>query len=140
MCRKRSLTAVCRRRKLALKPEGLLAASFSFNGQDTYSGEDWIYPGFASYPLKFVIERARQHGLTGYPLIWTNTYDHYWMVFAHHAHAQRVSWLGDVSGEQRMLRILELTKELNDLRRKYAEKKEKLAEANLELSKLRDDP
>jgi len=126
--------------KLALKPEGLLAASFSFNGQDTYSGEDWIYPGFASYPLKFVIERARQHGLTGYPLIWTNTYDHYWMVFAHQAHAQRVSWLGDVSGEQRMLRILELTKELNDLRRKYAEKKEKLAEANLELSKRRGDP
>ena len=48
--------------------------------------------------------------------------------------------VGDVNGEQRMLRILELTKELNDLRRKYAEKKEKLAEANLQLSKLRDDP
>lgn len=24
--------------RLALKPEGLLAASFSYNGQDTYSG------------------------------------------------------------------------------------------------------
>ena len=87
-----------------------------------------------------MIERARQHGLTGYPLIWTNSYDHYWMVFAHDAHAERVSWLADISGEQRMLRILELTKELNDVRSKYAKTKEKLAEANLELSKRRDDP
>ncbi len=132
--------------KLALKPEGLFAASFFSNGQDTYNGDDWTYPGFASYPVKFVIEKARQHGLTGYPLIWTNNYDHYWMIFAHQTHADQVSWLGDVSGEQRMLRILELTKALNDLRLKYAKTKEKLKEADLELSNLRgekrspDDP
>jgi SAM-dependent methyltransferase len=125
--------------KLALKPEGLLAASFFSNGQDTYSDDDWTYPGFASYPMKFVIERARQHGLIGYPLIWTNTYDHYWMVFAHDAHAERISWLADVSGEQRMLRVLELTKALNDVRLKYAKTKEKLKEANLELSRLRGE-
>lgn len=35
-----------------------------------------------------------------------------------------------------MLRILELTKALNDLRRKYAKTKEKLKEADLELSNL----
>lgn len=125
--------------KLALKPEGLMAASFFSNGRDTYDGHDWTYPGFASYPVKFVVESARQHGLTGYPLIWTNGYDHYWMVFANDERAERVSWLGDVSGKQRMLRILELTRELNDLRRKYAATKEKLKAAGLELSNLRAD-
>ncbi|MGC1678244.1 MAG: class I SAM-dependent methyltransferase, partial [Candidatus Binataceae bacterium] len=125
--------------KLALKPEGLFAASFFSNGRDTYSGDDWIYPGFAPYPVKSVVERARRHGLTGYPLIWRNGYDHYWMVFAHEAHAGRVSWLGELSGEQRMLRILELAKELDDLRVKYAKTKGKLKEADLELSKLRGD-
>ena len=125
--------------KLALKPGGLLAASFFSNGHDTYSGHDWTYPGFAAYPVKFVVERARQHALTGYPLIWTNRYDHYWMVFAHDTHAERVSWLGNLTGEQRMLRILELTKELNDVRHKYANTKEKLKAANVELSHLRDD-
>jgi SAM-dependent methyltransferase len=125
--------------KLGLKPDGLFAASFFSNGHDTYSGHDWTYPSFAPYPVKFVVERARQHALTGYPLIWTNRYDHYWMVFAHDAHAERVSWLGDVSGEQRMLRILELTKELNDMRRKYVKLKETLKEADLELTHLRGD-
>jgi hypothetical protein len=125
--------------QLVLKPEGLFAASFFSNGRDTYDGADWIYPGFAPYPVKFVIEKARQHGLIGYPLIWKNGYDHYWMVFAHQAHAGRVSWLGDVSGEQRMLRILELAKELDVLRVKYAKTRDKLKEANLELSKLRGE-
>ncbi|MGH7782070.1 MAG: class I SAM-dependent methyltransferase [Candidatus Binataceae bacterium] len=125
--------------KLALKPEGLFVASFFSNGRDTYSGDDWIYPRFASYPLKFVVERARQQGLHAYPLIWKNGYDHYWMVFAHDAHAERVSWLGDLTGEQRMLRILELTNELNSVRRKYTKTKEELKEASSELSKSRRD-
>lgn len=124
--------------KLALMPEGLFAASFFCNGDETYSGHDWIYPGFASYPVKFVVKRARQHGLTAYPLIWTNGYDHYWMVFAHDTHAEQVSWLGDLSREQRMLRILELTKELNDMRCKYLKAKEQVKDANLKLSKLGD--
>lgn len=125
--------------KLALKPEGLFAASFFSNGHDTYDGDGWIYPRFAPYPVKFVLEKARQHGLTGYPLIWRNGYDHYWMVFAHQAHAGQVSWLEEVSGEQRMLRILELAQELDSVRVKYAKTKDKLKEANLELSKLRGD-
>jgi hypothetical protein len=62
--------------KLALKAEGVFAASFFSNGRDTYSSHHWTYPGFASYPLKFVIERARLHKLTGRHLIWANSYDH----------------------------------------------------------------
>lgn len=125
--------------KLALQPEGMFAASFFANGDEIYIGQDWVYPGFASYPFKFVVERARQHGLTAYPLVWANVYGHYWIVFAHAAYAERISWLGDFGGEQRMLRVLELTRELNDVRMKYAKIKEKLAEANLELSNARGD-
>jgi hypothetical protein len=123
--------------KLALKPEGMFAASFFAEGEEIYSGADWLYPGFASYSFKFVIERARQHGLIAYPLVWANVYGHYWVVFAHDAHAERISWLADFGSEQRMLRVLELTKELNDVRLNYAKTKEKLAEAEQELANLR---
>jgi hypothetical protein len=61
----------------------------------------------------------------------------YWMVFVHDAHAEWVSWLGDLSGDQRMLRILGLTKDLNDLRVKHAKTREKLIAADLELATLR---
>jgi len=130
----RCLSAV----KLALKPDGMMAASFFSNGNEIYSGQGWIYPSFASYPFKFVVELAHQHGLTAYPLVWTNGYGHYWMVFAHDTHAEQISWLKDANGEQRMLRILELMKELNETRRKSAQIKKELAAANLELSSLRN--
>jgi len=112
----------------ALKPDGMFVASFYANSDDIYSGQDWIYPRFASYPFKFVVERARAHGLSAVPLVWTNTYGHYWMVFAHESQAERISWLGNLAGEQRMLRILELTRELNDLRLKYVTLKERVEE------------
>ena len=114
----------------ALKTDGMFAASFYATGDDIYNGRDWIYPDFASYPFKFVVERAQYHGLSAFPLIWTNTYGHYWMVFAHERQAERISWLGNLAGEQRMLRILELTRELNDLRLKYVKLKERVGEAD----------
>jgi SAM-dependent methyltransferase len=106
--------------KLALRPEGMFAASFYCKDDEVYDGRDWLYPHFASYPFKFLVERARQHGLTVFPLIWTNAFGHYWTVFAHDTNAERLKWLGDFGAEQRMLRVLELTRELNDLRLKYA--------------------
>jgi hypothetical protein len=125
--------------KLGLKPEGLFAASFFYNGSETYGGNDWIYPDFASYSPKLVAENASLHGLTVHPLIWNSNYGHYWMVFAHNANAERVSWLGDIKGEQRMLRNLELMKALNEALDDCAKTKKQLEEANLELSRLRGE-
>ncbi len=125
--------------RLALKPEGLFAASFFSNGRDVYDGSDWIYPAFAPYSVRFVVEKGRQHGLAAYPLIWKNGYEHYWVVFAHNEQTERFSWLANICGEQRMLRVLELSKDLNDTRRKYLKIKHELKKARQELATLRGD-
>jgi len=112
--------------KLALKPEGLWAASFYAHGDDVYSGDGWTYPRFASYPFKFVVARAHEHQLAAFPLIWTNTYGHYWMIFAHQSQHDRFSWLLNLAAEQRMLRVLELTRQLGNLRLEHEQLKEQL--------------
>ena len=118
--------------KLALKPEGMLAASFYCQGDEIYDGREWIYPRFASYPFKFVLETARRHELGVYPLIWANSYGQYWTVFTHAAYAEKVRWLADFGAEQRMLRVLELTRVLNDLRVEFTKIKDKLAQKERE--------
>lgn len=123
--------------KLGLSPEGLFAASFFYNGSETCGGHEWIYPDFASYAPKFVVDMASTHGLKAHPLIWNSNYGHYWMVFTHISNEEQVSWLADVNGEQRMLRILELKKALSDAAEKYARTKEQLVEAQAELSALK---
>jgi len=118
--------------RLALKPEGMFAASFYSKGDEVYAGREWLYPSFASYPFKFLVEIARGHGLGAYPLIWSNSYGQYWTVFTHAAYADKVRWLGDFGSEQRMLRVLELTRELNDLRLEHKKLKGELAESERE--------
>lgn len=125
--------------KLALKPEGLCAASFYAHGEEIYGGSEWIYPRFASYPFTFVAASAKEHQLAAFPLIWSNSYSHYWMVFAHQNRQQHFSWLGNLAGEQRMLRILELTRQLSDLRVEHDKLKHRLDSAILGGSKSSDD-
>jgi hypothetical protein len=44
---------------------------------EVYDGDRWSYPRFSSYPIKFVIAKAREHGLSAHPLIWADAHDHY---------------------------------------------------------------
>ncbi len=120
-----------------LAPEGLFAASFYDDGEAMYEGDAWVYPKFASYSVGYVAEKARQNGLAAFPLVWANSYDHYWMVFAHEGQADRVPWLGAVDGHPRMVRILELTRQLNDANREHAMTRRRLEQAESEISALR---
>jgi len=123
----------------SLAPEGLFAASFYDDGETMYEGDAWVYPKFASYSVGYVAEKARQYGLVAFPLIWTNSYDHYWMVFAREGQAERVSWLGAAAGHPRMVRMLELTRQLNDANREHGMTRRRLEDAELELAALRQD-
>jgi hypothetical protein len=104
---------------MALAPEGLFAASFFWDGNNTYDGEEWVYPHFSSFPPKWVLECAERQGLRAHPLTWAKTYNHYWMVFSHYEHTRSLSWLNTMDGEQKMIIILELRREASKLREKY---------------------
>ena len=124
--------------KLALKPQGFFAANFFVNGDNVYVGDEWCYPKFASYPIKFVIAKASDHGLTAYPLIWANAHDHYWMVFVHDDYAEEVSWLGQLNDDQRLFRILQLEKNLNDSRANLTTASAKLKRTEEELARFKN--
>jgi hypothetical protein len=123
--------------KLALKPQGFFAANFFANGDEIYDGDVWSYPRFASYPIKFVMAKAREHGLSAHPLIWANAHDHYWMVFVHDDYAEQVPWLGKLNDDQRLFRILQLEKHLNDAKTGAKIANAKLKRTEEELAKFK---
>jgi SAM-dependent methyltransferase len=122
---------------LSLTPSGIFAASFFSEGQEVYDGADWVYPGFTSYPVETVTAVAARHRLSCHPLIWSNVYGHYWMVFFHAAYASKLSWLGELNHEQRLLRILELSRAVAELTVKLQESEAKLKSSSDELALLR---
>lgn len=109
----------------ALAPKGVLVANFSPG--PLYEGADWLYPEFATYPLAFLTGAAAGAGLTARPLTWTNHYDLTWMTFIHQQHAGDLSWIERSSDIQTGLRVLELSREVTELKSEIHDLEEKLS-------------
>lgn len=111
----------------ALKNNGIFAASFYSNGVDN-DGDEWVYPQFVSYTPKFVVDVAKEYGLTAYPLIWPANHGQYWFVFIPSASTRDVSWLGLEDGKPSAFRMIQLQRELHDERTAHAKTRAQLEE------------
>jgi hypothetical protein len=125
--------------KLGLAPRGLFAASFYCDGGADYAGDAWKYPDVASYAPGSVAAKASEHGLVAHPFLWHNNYGHYWLIFAHRAHAESAAWLANVAAEQSLLRILALERALSEANERLSQLKRRLEQANSELSTSRGE-
>lgn len=120
-----------------LKPRGLFAASFHWDGKSTYDGEDWIYPAFTSFPAKIIVGTAESCGLKTWPLLLARTYSHYWLVFSK-KEASESAWLDRPMENAKFLSVLELRRQVHKSDEKYDTARKELEEVREELALLKE--
>jgi SAM-dependent methyltransferase len=72
--------------KNVLKPTGVFTATY-LRGTANYTGDAWVYPKCVKYTFDFMIELARDAGLTCISLDWYHPHDQSWLMFHHPDHA-----------------------------------------------------
>lgn len=80
------ITACLRQVKQVLNPQGVFLATF-IRGQQTYTGEEWVYPSVVTYRLEDMQQMVRDAGLESRVLPWrhanTHNKNHIWLVIFH---------------------------------------------------------
>ena len=57
-----------------------IAATF-VEGNEVYSGDEWVYPGRVSYTIEFMHDLALQHNLALTRIAWPHSDNQTWVVF-----------------------------------------------------------
>jgi SAM-dependent methyltransferase len=68
--------------KEVLKPEGVFAATY-FQGEEDYTGEEWVYPGAVYFRFETLLRMAGEVGLACCRLPWDHTDGQSWVAFTH---------------------------------------------------------
>ncbi|MGH9788158.1 MAG: class I SAM-dependent methyltransferase [Candidatus Acidiferrales bacterium] len=63
-----------------MNPRSLFAATY-FEGEESYSGTDWVYPGKVTYRPEWMVEAASEAGLACVPIRWVHPRGQSWLVF-----------------------------------------------------------
>jgi hypothetical protein len=72
-----------------MRPTTIVAATF-LEGEDNYTGEDWVYPGVVTYTQRHMVRLAEEQGLSCEPIDWPHPGHQRWIVLAHPEHARNI--------------------------------------------------
>jgi SAM-dependent methyltransferase len=64
-----------------MKPTAIFAATF-FQGEENYTGMEWVYPDCVFYTRDHIVNLAEQQGLVCLPIEWHHP-DQAWVLFLH---------------------------------------------------------
>ena len=86
-------------------PASIFVATF-VEGDQNYSGKDWVYPGCTTYTLARMIQLAEEHGLACEPIDWPHSAQQRWLVMTDPVNQAAIPDLNDTT------RLLALESEL----------------------------
>jgi hypothetical protein len=75
--------------RAVMAPTALFCATY-WRGRESYTGEEWVYPGRVHYRAGDIAAFARQQGLACQPLAWTHPSGQTWIAITHPAHRDQV--------------------------------------------------
>ncbi len=97
-----------------MKPTSILVANFA-EGEENYSGNDWVYPGHVTYRLSWMAKAATESGLIVRPIEWF------------HPSAEKVRWVLFTRPENRAtLEELAASDDLSALKQQVALQKARI--------------
>jgi SAM-dependent methyltransferase len=72
-----------------MSPTGVFVATF-FSGPESYTGQEWVYPGIVRYAPGDIEAFAREQGLACQRVDWTHPTGQTWIAITHAAHRNEV--------------------------------------------------
>jgi hypothetical protein len=79
-----------------MKPTCILAATF-VEGEEDYSGDEWVYPGCVTYSLEFMTGLAKERGLVCRAIDWPHPSQQTWVLMAYPENEQDIPNISDVT-------------------------------------------
>ena len=65
--------------KKVMKPTSIFVATF-FEGEENYTGDDWVYPGYVTYTMNHMVYLAEEQGLLCRPINWPHPSGQKWIM------------------------------------------------------------
>jgi hypothetical protein len=75
--------------RAVMAPTAVFIATY-WRGRESYTGEEWVYPGRVLYTAGAMAALARQQGLVCQQLDWTHPSGQTWIAITHPAHRDQV--------------------------------------------------
>ena len=75
--------------RAVMAPTAVFIATY-WRGRESYTGEEWVYPGRVLYTAGDMAALARQQGLVCQQLDWTHPSGQTWIAITHPAHRDQV--------------------------------------------------
>lgn len=82
--------------KRVMKPTAIFAANFS-EGEENYTGSEWVYPGLVTYTLAHFTNLVEAQGLVCKRIDWPRVNELTWVAIAHPEYEKQIPDLGDVN-------------------------------------------
>ncbi len=99
-----------------MEPAAIFAANFA-EGEQNYTGKEWVYPELVTYTLEHLTALAEEQGLVCTPIEWPRVNKLRWVVFTHPEHARHLPDLSAID----VTRLSYLENELRLCRERLAE-------------------
>ena len=77
-----------------MTPTSVFIATF-FSGSESYTGQEWVYPGIVRYTSRDIEAFAREQGLATQKVNWTHPTGQTWIAITHAAHRDQVRLVSD---------------------------------------------
>lgn len=100
----------------AMNSAAVFVANFA-EGEQNYSGSEWVYPGLARYSFEYLARLAQDQGLSCTRLDWPRLNTLTWVGFTHSEHVQNLSALSQPD----MIRVSFLENELRICRERLSD-------------------
>ena len=85
--------------KKAMQPSTIFAANFS-EGEDNYTGDEWVYPGLVTYTLKHLTDLVEDQGLVCKRIEWPRVNELTWIVIVEPEYEESIPNLANVDATQ----------------------------------------
>lgn len=82
--------------KKVMKPRSIFAATF-VKGEQNYGGDEWVYPGIATYRLEHIVSLANEQGFACKPVDWPHPNQQTWVVIIHPGNSNNIPDLSDIT-------------------------------------------